>query len=101
MDTCKVDERIPKPRWVLRTYEYRTDGSLGRPIRVVTTPSIRRDKEGVVSFKFTCKCCKQTCYMAAGHTSPPCPECGRVYVGVEEENEYGTNLRAREVVKEE
>ena len=56
----------------------------------------------MISAKFTCKCGKQTGWITAGKKLPPCPECGREYVGIEEQIDWGiTKIRAREIVREE
>ena len=78
---AKEEEGIPRPRWVLRTYEKDAGGNLGKLTSEYITPAIRRER-GVVSFEFKCKCGKRG-WIADGYISPPCPECGREYVGVE------------------
>ena len=55
----------------------------------------------MISSEFTCKCGMQKGWIAAGKRLPPCPECGREYVGFEEQDDLGlTHIKAREVVKD-
>ena len=70
---------------------------MGKLIKEVITPTGRAFVVCVVSFDFACKCGKRKGKLGVGVSTTPCPVCDRVYIGVEEETDYGSHMRAREV----
>lgn len=47
------------------------------------------------SSEFTCKCKKQKGWITEGCETKPCPSCGRVYIGVYNENKL--TIEAKEI----